>query len=715
MLKRNLFLLLFCLAATAARATHIVGGEISYTFVSLAPNAQKTFRIDMKVYRDCEHGLPFFDNPAYLAVYAADNLLAPFQVIEVDYSDVDSIPLASNDPCQLAPNGLCVDVGFYSTEVTLPYNPVGYYFVHQRCCRNEIINNIVDPVNTGATFYAYMSKDAYTYNNSSPVWSDYPPVVICLGAPLEFDHSAIDTDGDSIVYSFCGPYRGGGNLTVGPPLYSCAGALPNPPCPPPYFSVDYMPGYSAAQPMGGNPVVGIDAANGFISGTPDHLGHFAIAVCGAEYRNGVLYSLFRRDIQFIVSSCNQSVLVTSLAAGPACDTPLSAIDLVVENGTLPYTYLWSTGATTQDLPVVTPGESYTVDVTDSMGCRTQVTLRANDCVWPGDADYDGAANNFDVLTIGQFFGDNGPVRPDASEDWVAQPAPFWTAYQASGVNSKHIDCDGDGAVNVFDAQVVLANYNATHPTAFHPAYDPAAPLLSIDPDLPYFIPIDFVNLSVYLGDSLNPAEDVYGIAFTLTCDPPEAITTTPVWNFNANWNNSVFGDEYHTVSIAKAFPNEDGRAEVAICNTRRLSFPSLHGLVGTFAFQLSEVIPDGPVTFSLTNVRLVNAQGDERPVMAGSAVLGLSPTRNLPSNAAPLRIFPNPAGKEVMVKASVSFTESAIVELFDAKGRTVAVLTGTPMPQGGLNIALPEMPVGLYSMRIRHAQGVFVGKMMAGF
>ncbi|MBL7803048.1 MAG: T9SS type A sorting domain-containing protein [Saprospiraceae bacterium] len=714
MLKKTFFsFLLSFFALGFLHATHIVGGEISYQMLSFGAS-NNLFRIDMTVYRDCEHGLPPFDAPAYLGIYAADNLQGPYTVIEVYYQSIDSVPLAGNDPCRLAPNGLCVDAAYYSAQISLPYNPVGYYFVYQRCCRNESVTNIVDPVNTGATFYAFVSANAQLYGNDSPVWADYPPVVICLGQPLVFNHSATDAEGDSIAYSFCAPYIGGGNVVISPGLYGCNGALPNPPCPPPYVWVNYMPGYSPEQPMGGNPVVGIDPATGIISGTPDHLGHFAIAVCGLEYRNGVLLSQFRRDIQFIVSSCNQSVIVGALASSTPCDVTLTDIDLQVGNGTPPYTFLWNTGATTQDLPVVSPGIPYSVTITDASDCTTQATIRGNDCVWPGDADYNGVADNFDVLTIGQFFGDNGPERPNASNDWVAQPAPFWSAYQPSGINSKHIDCDGDGAVNVFDAQVVLANYDSTHATAFHPTYDPAAPTLTANIDLPYFMPIDFVNLDISLGDSLNPAEDVYGIAFTIECDPPEAIINTPVWNFNANWTYSIFGDAYHTVSIAKAFPNEDGRAEVAICNTRRLSFPSLYGHVGTFSFQLDDEIPGGPVTFTLSNVRLINAQGEVRPVNAGSAVLGVSPTQEPEMIRGQLRIYPNPAGSRVSLFGPAPFMTDTRVDLMDVNGRFLGTLPGSPGADGSLNLSLPELPAGFYSLRVSSPEGVLVGKMMVG-
>jgi len=56
----------------------------------------------------------------------------------------------------------------------------------------------------------------------------------------------------------------------------------------------------------------------------------------------------------------------------ACGNALGAINITITGGATPYTFLWNTGATTEDLLTGLSAGNYTCDVTDANGCTVQV-------------------------------------------------------------------------------------------------------------------------------------------------------------------------------------------------------------------------------------------------------------------------------------------------------------------------------------------------------
>jgi hypothetical protein len=84
-------------------------------------------------------------------------------------------------------------------------------------------------------------------------------------------------------------------------------------------------------------------------------------------------------VQKTFSLTNTTAIIVGVAfTHPSCGQSNGTIDITPTGGVAPYTYLWSTGATTQDLQNGAPG-TYTVKVTDATGCSVDMVyaLRIN--------------------------------------------------------------------------------------------------------------------------------------------------------------------------------------------------------------------------------------------------------------------------------------------------------------------------------------------------
>ena len=319
----SIFLFLLLLPFSSF-ASHIVGGSISYRCLG-----NHDYEITVRVYRDCFYGASNaqFDDPASVGIFAGINTNTLITHLSIPFIEDDTIEAVLDD-CFFVPSDVCVHTTTYRDTVTLAHSAVGYQIVYQRCCRNQTINNIIEPDMTGASYKIDLTSEALEECNSSPVFNDYPPIFICVGRPIEFDHSATDANGDSLAYKLCTPLSGA----------TFTNPQPQPPNFPPYDPVVWQQGFSLDNLLGGTGApLAIDSNTGLLTGEPTIQGQYVVGVCVEEYRNGELLSVTRRDFQYNVGMCEQ---VNALIDAPDAQCENLTVEFTGENSEHTDSYEW---------------------------------------------------------------------------------------------------------------------------------------------------------------------------------------------------------------------------------------------------------------------------------------------------------------------------------------------------------------------------------------
>ena len=331
--------------SASSYATHIVGGNMNYRYLG-----NDKYELTLTMFRDCYNGVPPFDAPASIGIFDVNNNL--LQDIRTAPRSIVNIPPSLEDSCYKPPVNVCYERAIYVDTVTLPLRVGGYQIVYQRCCRNITILNIISPNAAGASYIAKIPTDSLIVNsnNSNPVFKAWPQLFLCADKPLVFDHSAIDYDGDSLVYDLYLPLDGADQNIP----------MPQPPNNPPYVNVAWQAPYNTNNMMGGIPMK-IDAHTGLLTATPNTQGQFVVGIKCKEYRNGVLISETLRDFQFNVVVCQKFTTAATIVPILLCTNQTPVTVNFANNSTGANGYSWNFGNTTSlsdTSRLTTPNYSY---------------------------------------------------------------------------------------------------------------------------------------------------------------------------------------------------------------------------------------------------------------------------------------------------------------------------------------------------------------------
>jgi gliding motility-associated-like protein len=259
-----------------AKASHIAGGDLSY--VCLGGNQ---YQINLNLFVDCLGFDPGASQTINFTSTCGGTATATVNVTNPGGTEISQLcpTQINNSTC----NGGSLPgmwVFHFTGTVTLAPPCDTWNMSWNVCCRNNAILNLVTPSSFGSYIEASLNSATAPCNNS-PAFTAQPIPYVCINQVVNYSYGVVETDGDSLYYSFIGAMDAGGALLA------------------------YSPGYSATSPI---PGITIDPNTGMLTFTPTTLGNFVVVVLVQEYdSNGNLIGEVMRDIQFIVQNCSNIV------------------------------------------------------------------------------------------------------------------------------------------------------------------------------------------------------------------------------------------------------------------------------------------------------------------------------------------------------------------------------------------------------------------------
>lgn len=259
----------------ALYASHAQGADLTYTCLG-----GNQYRVRISFYRDCGGApAPTAVNVSVSSQSRGQSLALTLSPISGTGQDVTPICPSNTTVCT-GGNNPGVQEYIYEGTITLPMASTDWVFGFVFCCRNSVINTIQNPGGQNIYLQAYLNNIAAP-GNSSPLFSNRPVPYTAIAQNYNFNHGAVDADGDSLIYRLITPATS------------------------PTTTVNYIAPFTASQPLASNPAMTFNSVTGDIAMTPSQLLVTVMAVRVEEWRNGVLIGSVVRDIQLqVISNAN---------------------------------------------------------------------------------------------------------------------------------------------------------------------------------------------------------------------------------------------------------------------------------------------------------------------------------------------------------------------------------------------------------------------------
>ena len=330
----------------------------------------------------------------------------------------------------------------------------------------------------------------------------------------------------------------------------------------------------------------------------------------------------------------------------------------------------------------------------------QPPLCTADCVWPGDANADGIANQEDLLAIGLNAAATGPTRngglfwaPKAADDWATDLV-------------KHADTNGNGTIDTADVEVTRLNYNLRRPDYVEsPAYVEGPELQAAS-----ILPNGFTDVtegqSILTRIALAEVPDLKGLSFALEFD-------TRYFDGITNFETGISGTSSEL--YARMPLNEAGLigfARFKLAPDESIEQDNTYEQFRLRARELFNIpVPSDTTYLRFRDIVAVRADGSLIPIGGMTVPVTfdgvLVDTEEVPEEER-LQIFPNPTTGQLHVQ----FPGQQVEELaaWNSTGQLVRRAQGPFFDQHTLDLS--GLPPGLYTLRARTERGMRVEKVV---
>jgi hypothetical protein len=288
-MKNTFTLLLGLLLTVSANATHLMGGQISTTYIN-SDSSGSNYLLELDLYRDT---LGIDVNISQVVEIWSLDVMGNYNLISTS-----TLTLGTFGSVATMSSVYGVEIYHFTDSITFPAN--GNYIVKwSNCCRNMAIVNMSQPGSEDMTLLAYVNVNNLA-PNSSPTFLAPPVIYLPTNNIFQYNPLPFDLDGDSLVW----------DLTV--PLSHSS----NPPIPDSVLGYEFLSDtilYSnSTAPFS------VNSITGEITWDPKMIGNFVASLTIQEYRNGVLIGAMNRDMQFVVVSdtINYTPLVSNMQTVP---------------------------------------------------------------------------------------------------------------------------------------------------------------------------------------------------------------------------------------------------------------------------------------------------------------------------------------------------------------------------------------------------------------